>query len=159
MFETMRKNVDKITPQKIDKIIEDKLEIKEDLQKSGYTLRSRESHKKPSNVKYDDFFSDSVKSKKKKMIKKTKQLNKDQNGKKPRKKSSFEDYSDSDESDDGADENGVCYYDKVIMAKLPPSINKLKGLSKLLDRKIDHYKSCYYKENEENKTKKSLVQD
>ena len=45
------------------------------------------------------------------------------------------------------------------MAKLPPSINKLKGLSKLLDRKIDHYKSCYYKENEENKTKKSLVQD
>ena len=76
MFETMRKNVDKITPQKIDKIIEDKLEIKEDLQKSGYTLRSRESHKKPNNIKYDDFFSDSVKSKKKKMIKKTKQLNK-----------------------------------------------------------------------------------
>ena len=74
MFESMRNNV-KTTPKKTEKNLENKLEEKEELQKSGYTLRSRENHKmKPNGVQYDDFFSDDIKSKKKKLLKKTKRI-------------------------------------------------------------------------------------
>lgn len=76
-----------------------------------------------------------------------------------RKKSEYDSLTDCSEQEDaeGAEDLDNHYYDKVIMAKLPDSSHGCKAMCSTIQAKIEHYKSLYYKEVEENKTKQSLI--